>query len=140
MAFRFRLQSMLAAIAMLAVALVSLRMSVPEDKTLRGLIPLFGFALVGVWAAIWRGWNVLAGGVAGGVVGAIANTTAQYVYYRYFRSDWFANVVYLGPGACLIIDLSEGSVIGLLLGAFVWVVVRVVAGAKGQKAGDTAEK
>ena len=124
MAFRFRLQSLLVAIAMLAVALVSLRMSVPEQKTLRGLIPFFGFALVGVWAANWRGWNVIAGGFVGGVVGAIANTTAQCVYYRYFRSDWFANVVYLGPRACLIIDLSAGSAIGLLLGALVWVALQ----------------
>jgi hypothetical protein len=139
MAFRFRLQSLVIAIAMLAVVLLSLRMSVPEDKTPRGLIPFFGFALVGVWAAIWRRWNVVAGGVAGGVVGAIANTTAQYVYYRYFHSDWFANVVYLGPAACLINDLSAGSVIGLLLGTLVWVALRIGAFSNDHRPGDAAE-
>jgi hypothetical protein len=139
MAFRFRLQSMLVAIAMLAVVLVSLRMSVPEDKTLRGFIPFCGFALVGIWAAICRRWNVVAGGVAGGVVGAIANTTAQCIYYRYFRSDWFANVVYLGPAACLILDLSAGAYIGLLLGTLIWVALRLIAFSNDHRTGDAAE-
>jgi hypothetical protein len=62
------------------------------------------------------------GGVAGGVVGAIANVTTQYFYYWYFHFDSFASVVYLGPGVCLIIDTVEGLMTGSLLGSVAWVV------------------
>jgi len=123
----FRLQTMLVVIAMLAVVMVSVRMSVPEDKTLWGFLPFLGFTVVGIWAALWRGCNVIAGGVVGGVLGAIANTATQCVYYQYLHNDSFANVIYLGPAACLMFDLIAGSVLGLLLGVSMWVARRVVA-------------
>jgi hypothetical protein len=50
---------MLVAVAMVAVALTSVRMSVPEDRTFMALIPLIGFALLGVWAARLRRWNII---------------------------------------------------------------------------------
>jgi hypothetical protein len=72
-----------------------------------------------------RGRNTIAGGAAGGIVGANANVITQYVYYHYFHSDPRANVIYLGPEACLVIDLVMGSAIGCLLGLVVWAGLRL---------------
>ena len=121
---RFRLQTILAAVAMAAVAMTSIRMSVPEDKTYKGLVPLLCFAVIGIWAAMLRGRNTIAGGAVGGVVGAFSNVLAQYVYYNYLHPDPWANVIYLGPENCLCIDPVAGSIIGALLGSVVWVSLR----------------
>jgi hypothetical protein len=121
---------MLATVGMAAIATISIRMSVPEDKTFQGLVPLLCFALIGIWAAIWLGRNTIAGGAAGGVVGAISNVITQYVYYQYFHRDPRANVIYLGPATCLVIDSVMGSAIGCLLGLVVWVGLRLRAKAR----------
>jgi hypothetical protein len=121
---------MLAAVGMAAIAMISIRMSVPEDKTFQGLVPLLCFALIGIWAAILRGRNTIAGGAAGGVVGAISNVITQYVYYHYFHRDPRANVIYLGPETCLVIDSVMGSAIGCLLGLVVWAGLRLRAKAR----------
>jgi hypothetical protein len=117
---QFRVRTALVAVAMTAVALVSARMSVPEDRTFQGLTPLVCFVLLGIWASWLRGWNFVAGGVVGGVLGAVSNVGVQYFYYRYLHYDRFANVIYLGSGLCLIVDSIMGAIAGLLLGAAVW--------------------
>jgi hypothetical protein len=123
----FTLRSILIAVAMAAVAMMSVRMSVPEDRTCTGLIPLIGFALIGVWAAGLWGRSVIAGGVAGGIVGAISNVATQYVYYRVLHDDPFANVNDLGIETCLTIDSIAGSIVGVLIGSIVWVSLRLRA-------------
>jgi hypothetical protein len=84
---------MLAAVAMAAVAMISIRVSVPEDKTCQGLVPLLCFALIGIWAAMLGGRNTIVGGVTGGVVGAFSVVITQYIYYHYVRLDPFACVI-----------------------------------------------
>ena len=127
---RFRLLTMLTAVAMAAVAMISIRISVPEDKTYRGLVPLLGFTLIGIWAAMLRGRNTIAGGGVGGVVGAFSNVLTQYLYYHYFRDDPHANVIYLGPETCLFIDSVAGLMMGGLLGSVVWISLRLGAEAR----------
>ncbi len=121
MQFRFRIRTMQVAVGMVALALVALRMSVPEHRTFVSLIPLICFAGMGVWAARLRGWSVIAGGVAGGLFGAVSNVAMQYCYYNYFHHDPFARVIYLGPGFCFIIRAVVGSVAGSVLGLIAWV-------------------
>jgi hypothetical protein len=130
MQFRFRLQTMLAAVAMAAVAMTSIRMSVPEDKTYKGLVPLLCFALIGICAEMLRGRNTIAGGAVGGVVGAFSNVLTQYLYYNSLRPDPWANVIYLGPATCLLIDSLAGAIIGVLLGSVVWLGLRLRAKVK----------
>jgi hypothetical protein len=116
-----------AAVAMAAIAVISIRMSVPEDKTYQGLVPLLCFALIGIWAAMFHGRNAIGGGAGGGIIGAFSNVITQYIYYHYFHFDPYANVVYLGPVACLVIDSLAGSIMGGLLGSIVWVGLRLMA-------------
>src|SRR5262245_32225388 len=97
--------------------MVSVRTSVPEDKTVGGFMPFVCLSVVGVGTAASRGWGLIAGGWAGGVAGAILNVATQYVYYHHVRSDPFANIIYLGPEVCLVVDLIAGSIIGSLLGS-----------------------
>jgi hypothetical protein len=124
---RLNLRTMLAGVAMVAIAMVSIRLSVPEDTTLRGLIPILCFVLIGIWTAVLSERNSLVGGAAGGVVGALLNVTAQCLYYHYLP---FApaenvrdvpNVSYLGPETCFVIDSPAGLIMGTMLGSVVWV-------------------
>ncbi|MGO9468404.1 MAG: hypothetical protein ACLQIB_51570 [Isosphaeraceae bacterium] len=121
MQFRFRIRTMQVAVGMVAIAMVALRMSVPEHRTFVSVIPLFCFAGIGVWTARMRGWSVIVGGVVGGLLGAVSNVTMQYCYYQYFHYDPFARVIYLGPGFCFIIRAVAGSVAGSVLGLIAWV-------------------
>ena len=121
MQLRFRIRTMQVAVGMTAIALISLRMSVPEQRTFVSLIPLICFAAMGVWMARSRGVNVIAGGVAGGLVGAVSNVATQYFYYHYLHQDPFARVICLGPGFCFIIRAVAGSVAGSVLGLIAWV-------------------
>jgi hypothetical protein len=110
---------MLVVVAMAAIVMASMRMSVPEDRTLKGLLPLLGFALVGVWAAMLRGWSIIAGGAGGGVLGGFIQVATQLFYYHLLHYDWFANVIYLGPETCLVLDSLAGLIVGVLLGSVV---------------------
>src|SRR5262249_17145267 len=105
-------------------------MSVPEDKTCKGLVPLFCFALIGIWAAMLCRRNTIAGGTVGGLVFAFSNVIAQDLYYHYLHHDPCANVIYLGPATCLFIDSVVGSVIGGLFGSVVWFSLRLRAKAR----------
>ncbi len=107
--------------------MLSMRMSVPEDKTFRGLLPLLCFAFVGIWAAALRRWSIIAGGAAGGVLGALSNVATQYFYYQHLHHDPFANVVYLGPETCLFIDSAAGSILGVVLGSVMWLSIWLLA-------------
>jgi hypothetical protein len=104
---------------MAAIVMASIRMSVPEDPTIRVLVPLLLFAVLGVWMATLRGSNTFAGGAAGGVVGAVSNVATQWLYYHYLRFDTEASVIYLGPEITLIIEAVGGLILGVLLGAVV---------------------
>jgi hypothetical protein len=109
---------------------------VPEDRTYRGLVPIFCFALIGIWAAILSGRNTIVGGATGGVVGAFSNVVTQYLYYHYLCHDThvnvidLANVVYLGPETCFVIDSVAGLIMGSLLGSVVRVGLRLRAWAR----------
>jgi hypothetical protein len=107
---------MVIVVAMAAIVMASMRMSVPEDRTLKGLLPLLGFSLVCVWAAMLRGWSVIAGGAAGGVLGGFIHVATQLFYYHFFHYEWFASVIYLRPETCLVLDSLAGLILGVLLG------------------------
>jgi hypothetical protein len=137
---RFRLRTMLIAVAMAAIAMLSMQTSVPEDRTFKGLVPLLCFALIGVWAAASRGWSIIRGGAAGGVVGAISNVATQQFYYQHLHNDPFASVTYLGPATCLVIDSVVGVILGLILGSVVWLSIWLRAKARSSRVGSHAEK
>ncbi len=123
---QFRLRTMLIVVAMTAISMFAVRMSVPEDGTFRGFIPFVCFALVGIWAARLRGRNLIVGGVAGGIVGAIVEVITQYVYYHYYYPHTrYASFNYIGVEVCLLIDSTAGSIVGLLLGSVAWVVFSI---------------
>jgi peptidoglycan/LPS O-acetylase OafA/YrhL len=131
---QFRLRTMISAIALAAVTMFAVRMSVPEDGTLRDFIPLVCFALMGIWAARLREWNDIGGGVLGGIVGAISSVATQYVYYHSFHFNRFGSVIYLGPLLCLIVGSVVGSIVGLLLGSIAWVLFSMRAEAPRDRA------
>ncbi len=121
MQLRFQIRTMQVAVGMTAIAMVALRMSVPEHRTFVSLMPLMCFAVMGVWTARLRGMSVIAGGVAGGLVGAVSNVATQYFCYHYLHHDPFARVICLGPGFCFIIRAVAGSIAGSVLGLIAWV-------------------
>jgi hypothetical protein len=134
------MRTMLIAVAKVGIAMASMRMSVPEDQTLTGLVPLLCFAFLGVWAATLRGWSIIGGGAAGGVLGALSNVATQQIYYSYVHEEPFATVIYLGPATCLVIDSVAGIVLGLAFGSVVWLSTCLLAKARSKRVGVTSLK
>ena len=97
-------------------------------------------ALLGVWAATLRGWSIIGGGAAGGVLGAMSNVATQQIYYGYLHQEPFANVIYLGPTTCLVIDSVAGFILGLASGSVVWLSAWLLAKAHNKWAGVASRK
>ncbi len=121
MALRFRFKTMQIVVGMAAIAMMALRMSVPDNQAFAGFMPPICFAIIGVWMAKLRCWSAVPCGVAGGILGAISTVATRYVYYRYWHYDPYANVNYLGPEYCLIINSVAGSIAGAVVGLLAWV-------------------
>jgi hypothetical protein len=121
MHLRLRLRTMQIAVGMAAIAMIAVRMSVPDTRTFVRFLPPICFAVIGVWMAVLRGWSAIPAGVAGGLVGAFSTVATRIVYYRYWHYDPYANVNYLGPEYCLIVNSLAGSVAGAVLGVMAWI-------------------
>ncbi len=118
---RFRLRAILESIALAAIAMASLRMSVPERQTWDSDAPFGGFAIIGVWVARSLEVNVILGAMAGGAVGGVANVAMQYAYYGVFYLEPITQlpgptVLYLGVPFCLLLDMTAGTVVGCTVG------------------------
>lgn len=121
MPLRFQIRTMQIAVAMAALAMVSLRMSVPESRTFIRYLPPVCFAILGVWLARLRCRSAVPWGVAGGIVGAMSTVATRFLYYRYWHYDPYANVNYLGPEYCFIVNSVAGSIAGAVAGMLAWV-------------------
>jgi hypothetical protein len=121
MPMRFRIRSMQIGVGMAAIAMIALRMSVPDNRTFAGFMPPICFAIMGVWMARLRERSAVPWGVAGGILGAMSTVATRYFYYGYLHYDPYARVIYLGPEYCLIVNSVAGSVAGAVAGLLSWV-------------------